>query len=146
MAAANLGPDCLDLFNLAISASERGKPRKMLGRIGRINSLKGSRFAARRSNRVLPRRLDVSRDGATITRRLVMINLKKGLASLAVGIALTALASPSYAQERGVKISPERAQAIHQCSVLAARYPQYLWGNQEIYTYRACMTEHGQQE
>jgi hypothetical protein len=75
-----------------------------------------------------------------------MINLKKGLASLAVGIALTALASPSYAQERGFKISPERAQAIHQCSVLAARYPQYLWGNQEIYTYRACMTEHGQQE
>jgi hypothetical protein len=71
-----------------------------------------------------------------------MINLKKGLASLAVGIALTALASPSYAQERGIKISPERAQAIHQCSVLAARYPQY----QEIYTYRACMTEHGQPE
>jgi hypothetical protein len=75
-----------------------------------------------------------------------MINLKKGLASLAVGIALTALASPSYAQERGVKISPERAQAIHQCSVLASRYPQYLWGNLEIYQYRACMAEHHQPE
>ena len=46
----------------------------------------------------------------------------------------------------GREISRERAQAIHACSVLAARYPQYLWGNMEIYQYRACMTEHGQQE
>ena len=73
-------------------------------------------------------------------------NLKKGLASLAVGIALTALASPSYAQEGHFQISRERAQALHECSLRAARYPQYLWGNQEIYTYRACMAEHGQQE
>ncbi len=75
-----------------------------------------------------------------------MINSKKGLASLAVGIALTALASPSYAQEGHFQISRERAQALHECSLRAARYPQYLWGNQEIYTYRACMTEHGQPE
>ena len=76
-----------------------------------------------------------------------MINLKKGLASLALAFAMTALASPRYAQERGgVHISRQRAQAIHACSVRAARYPQYLWGNQEIYTYRACMTEHGQQK
>jgi hypothetical protein len=38
------------------------------------------------------------------------------------------------------------SQAIHQCSVLAARYPQYLWGNLEIYQYRACMAEHHQPE
>jgi len=75
-----------------------------------------------------------------------MANLKKGLAALALAFAVTALASPSYAQEGGVRISQQRAQAIHACNVRAARYPQYLWGNQEIYTYRACMTEHGQQE
>jgi len=75
-----------------------------------------------------------------------MINLKKGLASLAVGIALIALASPSYAQEGHFHISRVRAQALQECSLRAARYPQYLWGNQEIYTSRACMTEHGQQE
>ena len=76
-----------------------------------------------------------------------MINFKKGLAALAVAVAVSAVASPSYAQEGGgVRISQQRAQAIHACSVRAARYPQYLWGNQEIYTYRACMTEHGQQE
>jgi hypothetical protein len=88
-----------------------------------------------------------------------MINFKKGLAALAVGLAMSALASPSHAQggrisalasssyaQGGREISRERAQAIHACSVLAARYPQYLWGNMEIYEYRACMTEHGQQE
>jgi hypothetical protein len=76
-----------------------------------------------------------------------MTNLKKGLAALAVAVAVSAVASPSYAQEGGgVRISQQRAQAIHACSVRAARYPQYLWGNQEIYTYRACMAEHGQQE
>jgi hypothetical protein len=76
-----------------------------------------------------------------------MNRFKKGLAALALGLAATVLASSSYAQERGgVHISPERAQTIHECSVLAARYPQYLWGNMEIYQYRACMAEHGQEE
>ena len=76
-----------------------------------------------------------------------MVSFKKGLAALAVAVAVSAVASPSYAQEGGgVRISQQRAQAIHACSVRAARYPQYLWGNQEIYTYRACMAEHGQQE
>jgi hypothetical protein len=60
-----------------------------------------------------------------------MISLKKGLASLAVGLALTALASPSYAQEGHFQISRERAQALHECSRLLERYPEYLWGNTE---------------
>jgi hypothetical protein len=75
-----------------------------------------------------------------------MIILKKGLAALAVTVALSALTSPSYAQDGGVKISPQRAQAIHECSVLADRYPEYLWGNMESYQYGACMAEHGQEE
>ena len=76
-----------------------------------------------------------------------MINFKKGLAALAVIVAVGAAASPSYAQVGGgVKISAQRAQALHTCTVRAARYPQYLWGNQELYTYRACMAEHGQPE
>ena len=75
-----------------------------------------------------------------------MINFKKGLAALAVVVAVGAAASPSYAQGGGVQISQQRAQALHECSVRAARYPQYLWGNQELYTYRACMAEHAQPE
>ncbi len=75
-----------------------------------------------------------------------MIHFKKGLAALALAVSVGAVASPSYAQDGGVHISQQRAQAIHACNLKAARYPQYLWGNQEIYTYRACMAEHGQQE
>jgi hypothetical protein len=75
-----------------------------------------------------------------------MINFKKGLAALALVVAVGAVASPSYAQGGGVQISQQRAQALHECSVRAARYPQYLWGNQELYTYRACMAEHAQPE
>ena len=75
-----------------------------------------------------------------------MAILNKRLAALALGLAVTALASPSYAQGSGVKISPARAAAIHACSVLAGRYIQHTWGNWELYTYRACMAEHGQPE
>jgi hypothetical protein len=46
-----------------------------------------------------------------------MINLRKGLAALAVGLTVTAMASPSYAQEGRFQISRERAQAIHQCNL-----------------------------
>jgi hypothetical protein len=75
-----------------------------------------------------------------------MINFRKGLAALAIIVSVSAAASPSYAQGGGIRISAQRAQALHACSVRAARYPQYLWGNQELYTYRACMAEHGQPE
>ena len=50
-----------------------------------------------------------------------MMNLKQGLAALALAFAVTALASPSYAQEGGVRISQQRAQAIHECNLRAAR-------------------------
>ena len=43
-------------------------------------------------------------------------------------------------------MSAARASAIHECSLRADHYPNYLWGNTEIYQYRACMAEHGQQE
>ena len=50
------------------------------------------------------------------------------------------------AAETGRQISAARATAIHECSVLAGRYSQHDWGNTEIYQYRACMVQHGQQE
>ena len=39
-----------------------------------------------------------------------------------------------------------RAAAIHECSLLAARYPLHDWGNTQIHLYRTCMARHGQQE
>jgi hypothetical protein len=43
-------------------------------------------------------------------------------------------------------ISAARAAALRECSAIAAQYPEYEWGNMEIFQYRACMTEHGQVE
>ena len=62
---------------------------------------------------------------------------KKSLAVLALGLAVTALASPSYAQRAGRDVSAARAAALHACSGFADE-----WG----YAYRACMAEHGQAE
>ena len=73
-----------------------------------------------------------------------MVTLKKCLPAPALGLAVTVLASPSYAQVP--EISAARTRAIHECSVAADRYPQYTSGNMEIYQYQACMAEHGQQE
>jgi hypothetical protein len=39
-----------------------------------------------------------------------------------------------------------RMKALQECNVRARKYIEHTWGDVEIYTYRACMTEHGQQE
>jgi predicted small secreted protein len=67
-----------------------------------------------------------------------MIILKKRLAVLALGLAVTSLASPSYAQGAGGDISAARAAALQQCS--------YFNDSDWDYAYRACMAQHGQQE
>jgi len=64
------------------------------------------------------------------------------LAVLSTSVA----ASVSFAQDGGIKINPSRAEAIHTCSTAAAKFPDYSWGNTEMFVYRACMTEHSQQE
>jgi type II secretory pathway pseudopilin PulG len=58
-----------------------------------------------------------------------MMNFKKGLVALAVVAAVGAAASPSYAQSQdgGVRISAQRAQALHACSVRAARLHGRTW-------------------
>ena len=66
-----------------------------------------------------------------------MTILKKRLAVLALGLAVTALASPSYAQ-RGPSISGARAAALRACS--------YFNDSDWDYAYRACMAQHGQAE
>jgi hypothetical protein len=77
---------------------------------------------------------------------LIMINVKERLAALALGLAVTALASPSYAQRSEDPMSAARAAAVHECSVLAQKYPQGAWGDTQGDEYRTCMAEHGQPE
>jgi hypothetical protein len=78
--------------------------------------------------------------------------------ALALGFAVAA--SSSFAQGRkplpapsdvaqGSKPLPEpsdaRAQAIHDCTIEAGRFIDHVWGDWEIYVYRA-MARHGQPE
>ena len=79
-----------------------------------------------------------------------MVGLKRYVAAaLALGLATSALATPSFAQrsEGGAPgMSAARAQAIHECNAKSGKYVEHTWGNNEIYIYRACMAEHGQPE
>ena len=63
---------------------------------------------------------------------------KTRLAVLALGLAVTALASTSYAQGTGPAISAARAAALQECS--------YFNDSDWDYAYRACMAQHGQSE
>jgi hypothetical protein len=67
-----------------------------------------------------------------------MTILKTPLAVLALGLAMTALASPSYAQGAGPAVSAARAAALQECS--------YFNDSDWDYAYRACMAQHGQAE
>jgi hypothetical protein len=74
-----------------------------------------------------------------------MMRISTLLTALAIGLAASALATPSFAQ-RSEGMSDSRAQALKSCNTEAAKYKQYTWGDMEIDTYRACMSQHGQQE
>jgi len=75
-----------------------------------------------------------------------MIAVNSRLAVLALGLTVTALASPSFAQRSEDQTSRARAAAVHDCSVKAQNYKQYTWGVTQLQVYRACMAQHGQQE
>jgi hypothetical protein len=73
-----------------------------------------------------------------------MMRISTIVTALAIGLAASALATPSFAQ-RSEGMSDSRAQALKNCNQ-AAKYKQYVWGDYEIDAYRACMAQHGQQE
>jgi hypothetical protein len=75
-----------------------------------------------------------------------MVTVNRCLAALALALAVTAFASPSFAQRGDAHVSAARAAAIHECSVREQKYSEYTWGNREYFEYLACMTEHGQPE
>jgi hypothetical protein len=79
-----------------------------------------------------------------------MVGLKRYVAAaLALGLATSAVATPSFAQRSqggALGMSAARAQAIRECTARAGKYIEHTWGDNEIYIYRACMAEHGQPE
>jgi hypothetical protein len=74
-----------------------------------------------------------------------MMRISTLLTALAVALAASALATPSFAQ-RSEGMSGNRAAAIHDCTGKAGKYKQYVWGDYQIDMYRACMAQHGQEE
>ncbi len=73
-----------------------------------------------------------------------MVTIKQ-LRGIALGLAIAAtLATPSLAQR--ADMSAGRTQALHQCNATANKYSQSTWGDWQLDEYRACMSQHGQQE
>jgi hypothetical protein len=74
-----------------------------------------------------------------------MKTVSKSLAALVLGLAVSAAATPSFAQ-RSEEMSGARAQALRTCTGEAGKLRQYTWGTHQIAKYRTCMTQRGQQE
>jgi hypothetical protein len=74
-----------------------------------------------------------------------MMRISTLLTALILGLAVSSLATPSFAQ-RSEGMSSNRAAAIHDCDAKAGKYIEHTWGDVEIYTYRACMAQHHQEE
>ena len=73
-------------------------------------------------------------------RRGTMQRISKTLAVLALGLAVSTVATPSFA------MSGARAGAVHSCTKQAGKLKQYVWGDHQIAKYRTCMTKHAQRE
>jgi hypothetical protein len=83
--------------------------------------------------------------------------LGQRLATLAIGLAMAAVALPAFAQRSPthhrspshMNAPPEdatREQAIRECAKLEEGYRQGTFGMHAVAIYRACMAEHGQAE
>jgi hypothetical protein len=67
-------------------------------------------------------------------------------AGLAAGLALSALATPSFAQRAEGDMSGQREKALRDCSGEAGKMSQSTWGVQQIHKHRSCMMQRGEQE
>jgi hypothetical protein len=74
------------------------------------------------------------------------MTITRKTAALALGLALAAAATPSFAQRAEEGMSGARARALRECNDMANKFTQHTWGDVQIDQYRACMTQHGQQE
>jgi hypothetical protein len=86
------------------------------------------------------------------------------LGALALGLMVTAAASPGLAKSRNtaaqdwrnaraeaipnsdMTLGGSRALAIHECNSKTASLKDYTWGDDQSQRYRSCMAEHGQIE
>jgi len=70
-------------------------------------------------------------------------------AALALGLAVSTLASPSFAQRRDggeQGMTSAREKALRDCNAKAGKMSQSTWGAQQLAMHRTCMMEHGEPE
>jgi len=72
--------------------------------------------------------------------------MKALIAAFTLAILVGSPALVQLANAAPQSMDAAREKAIHECNVRARKYIEHTWGDVEIYTYRACMTEQGQQE
>jgi hypothetical protein len=68
------------------------------------------------------------------------------LTCVALLCAIGTSSSARPLQKIGQSVGVARAAAIHECALSAAKFPDYSWGNTEMYIYRACMAGHAERE
>jgi hypothetical protein len=78
-------------------------------------------------------------------RRMVRVN-KPTAAVLALGLATSTLATPSFAQQSEEGMSSAREKSLRDCNVEAGKMSQHSWGDHQVHKYRACMMQNGEQE
>jgi len=83
----------------------------------------------------LPRRM-----GAIAARRSIMVGMNKHLAAaLVLGLAVSVLATPSFAQRSDggeAGMSSAREKALRDCNGEAGKMSQGTWGHQQLDNYR----------
>jgi hypothetical protein len=62
--------------------------------------------------------------------------------ALALGLALTSLASPSFAEP----MSAARETALRECSTGAGKYQSGTWQTTQLHSFRTCMMQRGEPE
>jgi hypothetical protein len=68
-----------------------------------------------------------------------------GAAALALGLAVSTLATPSFAQRAEDQMSTSRQDALRDCNHKKPQ-SQHTWGHHQIDFYRSCMMQHGEQQ
>jgi hypothetical protein len=74
-----------------------------------------------------------------------MVTVNKVAAALALGLAVSALATPSFAQS-SEGMSGAREKALRDCNAEAGKMSQSTWGVQQLHKHRSCMMQRGEQE
>ena len=76
-----------------------------------------------------------------------MIRRKRyAAAALALGLAVSTLATPSFAQRAEDQMSTSRQNALRDCNKKAEKLTQNSWADHQIQMYRSCMSDQGQEE